>query len=212
MSIIILMVLCGRSSLLALVLLLTLSPYFLSHHCEARRDLADSVPAAVSAASACYDWPRQAKGKRRSRSAATSFIPLRRVVICAASDCAARSLRPTPSGSTGRSEVSKSVNCGQRGRCMRALLRAVRDSPADAAPFLPPKLRDITECFREVDDPGAKLELLIAYGKGLPEFDLEGKQTKNRVQGCQSTVWLCGCGVPGTDGALRLEFSGDSSE
>ena len=50
--------------------------------------------------------------------------------------------------------------------------------------------REIIEEFGMFDDWMGRYEYLIELGRGLPEFPAEWQTEANRVQGCQSQVWL----------------------
>ncbi|KAG9147735.1 hypothetical protein Leryth_014888 [Lithospermum erythrorhizon] len=51
---------------------------------------------------------------------------------------------------------------------------------------LPPKLQEIVELFQEVEQPKAKYEQLLFYGRNLRPLDNEYKTNDNKVQGCVS--------------------------
>lgn len=55
---------------------------------------------------------------------------------------------------------------------------------------LPPKLRDIVKLFRSVQEPKAKYEQLLFYGKNLKTLDSQFKTKQNKVEGCVSQVWV----------------------
>ncbi|XP_057983198.1 sufE-like protein 1, chloroplastic/mitochondrial [Malania oleifera] len=55
---------------------------------------------------------------------------------------------------------------------------------------LPPKLQDIVKLFQAVQEPKAKYEQLLFYGKTLAPLDTQFKTTENKVQGCVSQVWV----------------------
>ncbi|GAA0151891.1 hypothetical protein LIER_10512 [Lithospermum erythrorhizon] len=55
---------------------------------------------------------------------------------------------------------------------------------------LPPKLQEIVELFQEVEQPKAKYEQLLFYGRNLRPLDNEYKTNDNKVQGCVSQVWV----------------------
>ncbi|GAA0159917.1 hypothetical protein LIER_43500 [Lithospermum erythrorhizon] len=55
---------------------------------------------------------------------------------------------------------------------------------------LPPKLQEIVKLFQEVEQPKAKYEQLLFYGKNLTLLDKEFKTNENRVKGCVSQVWV----------------------
>ncbi|KAG5550544.1 hypothetical protein RHGRI_015490 [Rhododendron griersonianum] len=51
---------------------------------------------------------------------------------------------------------------------------------------LPPKLQEIVKLFQAVQQPKAKYEQLLFYGKNLKTLDSQFKTSENRVQGCVS--------------------------
>ncbi|CAN1170931.1 SufE-like protein 1, chloroplastic/mitochondrial [Linum perenne] len=55
---------------------------------------------------------------------------------------------------------------------------------------LPPKLQEIVKLFQSVQEPKAKYEQLLFYGKNLKPLDAEFKTKENKVQGCVSQVWV----------------------
>jgi cysteine desulfurase/selenocysteine lyase len=74
-------------------------------------------------------------------------------------------------------------------------------SPAEAA-------EEIAEVFETVDDWAEKYEYLIDIGRKLPAMPEVLKQECNRVQGCQSTVFMHARKKPGS--ADVIEFLADS--
>ena len=78
---------------------------------------------------------------------------------------------------------------------------ASADSPTAAA-------AEIAEVFDVVDDWAEKYQYLIEIGSKLPPMPNELKQECNRVQGCQSTVFMHARKQPGS--ADRIEFLADS--
>ena len=75
------------------------------------------------------------------------------------------------------------------------------NSPAAAA-------EDIAEVFETIDDWAEKYQYLIEIGGKLPPMPVELKQECNRVQGCQSTVFMHARKKPGSPDAI--EFLADS--
>ncbi|VVB14776.1 unnamed protein product [Arabis nemorensis] len=68
-------------------------------------------------------------------------------------------------------------------------------SPSSSGDFepiedLPPKLQEIIKLFQSVQDPRAKYEQLLFYGKNLKPLDSQFKTRENKVQGCVSQVWV----------------------
>ncbi|KAJ6417564.1 hypothetical protein OIU84_003316 [Salix udensis] len=55
---------------------------------------------------------------------------------------------------------------------------------------LPPKLQEIIKLFQSVQEPKAKYEQLLFYGKNLKPLDSEFKTRENKVEGCVSQVWV----------------------
>ncbi|XP_031253837.1 sufE-like protein 1, chloroplastic/mitochondrial [Pistacia vera] len=55
---------------------------------------------------------------------------------------------------------------------------------------LPPKLQDIIKLFQSVQEPKAKYEQLLFYGKNLKPLDTQFKTRENKVEGCVSQVWV----------------------
>ncbi|GLT79568.1 hypothetical protein SLA2020_510510 [Shorea laevis] len=55
---------------------------------------------------------------------------------------------------------------------------------------LPPKLQEIVRLFQSVQEPKAKYEQLMFYGKNLKPLDTQFKTSANKVEGCVSQVWV----------------------
>ncbi|CAI0450013.1 unnamed protein product [Linum tenue] len=55
---------------------------------------------------------------------------------------------------------------------------------------LPPKLQEIVKLFQSVQEPKAKYEQLLFYGKNLKPLDAQFKTKQNKVEGCVSQVWV----------------------
>ncbi|KAH6764459.1 chloroplast sulfur E [Perilla frutescens var. hirtella] len=55
---------------------------------------------------------------------------------------------------------------------------------------LPPKLQEIVKLFQAVQEPKAKYEQLLFYGRNLNPLESKYKTTENKVQGCVSQVWV----------------------
>ncbi|XVE80624.1 hypothetical protein DITRI_Ditri14bG0154100 [Diplodiscus trichospermus] len=55
---------------------------------------------------------------------------------------------------------------------------------------LPPKLQEIIKLFQSVEEPKAKYEQLMFYGKNLKPLDTQFKTEENKVKGCVSQVWV----------------------
>jgi len=71
-----------------------------------------------------------------------------------------------------------------------------------------PTLDEICREFEELADAAERLEYLIEIGRALPDLPDEARVEANRVQGCQSNVWLVAERMPGTPS--RLTFVADS--
>lgn len=65
-------------------------------------------------------------------------------------------------------------------------------SSGDLQPIeeLPPKLQEIVKLFQSVQEPKAKYEQLLFYGKNLKPLDSQFKTRENKVEGCVSQVWV----------------------
>lgn len=63
-------------------------------------------------------------------------------------------------------------------------------SSVQAVEDLPPKLQEIVRLFQSVQEPKAKYEQLLFYGKNLKPLSGEFKTKKNKVEGCVSQVWV----------------------
>ncbi|ESQ54626.1 hypothetical protein EUTSA_v10027252mg [Eutrema salsugineum] len=65
-------------------------------------------------------------------------------------------------------------------------------SSVDLQPIeeLPPKLQEIVKLFQSVQEPKAKYEQLLFYGKNLKPLDSQFKTRENKVEGCVSQVWV----------------------
>ncbi|XP_022877738.1 sufE-like protein 1, chloroplastic/mitochondrial [Olea europaea var. sylvestris] len=55
---------------------------------------------------------------------------------------------------------------------------------------LPPKLQEIIKLFQAVQEPKAKYEQLLFYGRNLKPLETQYKTIENKVQGCVSQVWV----------------------
>ncbi|MBI2805953.1 MAG: SufS family cysteine desulfurase [Planctomycetes bacterium] len=80
--------------------------------------------------------------------------------------------------------------------------------PQAAAPSTREAAEEIAEVFEVVDDWAEKYEYLIDIGSKLPAMPDVLKQECNRVQGCQSTVFMHARKKPGTPDVI--EFLADS--
>uniref|UniRef100_A0A2P2N060 Fe-S metabolism associated domain-containing protein n=1 Tax=Rhizophora mucronata TaxID=61149 RepID=A0A2P2N060_RHIMU len=71
---------------------------------------------------------------------------------------------------------------------------------------LPPKLREIVNLFQSVQEPKAKYEQLLFYGKNLKPLEAQFKTRVNKVEGCVSQVWVRAY----LDGDRNVVFEADS--
>ncbi|KAI8553062.1 hypothetical protein RHMOL_Rhmol06G0315700 [Rhododendron molle] len=71
---------------------------------------------------------------------------------------------------------------------------------------LPPKLQEIINLFQAVQEPKAKYEQLLFYGKNLKPLETRFKTSENKVQGCVSQVWVRAC----LDSDKNVVFEADS--
>ncbi|XP_054816267.1 sufE-like protein 1, chloroplastic/mitochondrial [Prosopis cineraria] len=55
---------------------------------------------------------------------------------------------------------------------------------------LPPKLQEIVKLFQSVQEPRAKYQQLLFYGKNLKPLEAQFKTRENKVEGCVSQVWV----------------------
>ncbi|KAL6567680.1 hypothetical protein OROGR_001348 [Orobanche gracilis] len=55
---------------------------------------------------------------------------------------------------------------------------------------LPPKLQEIIKLFQGVQEPKAKYEQLLFYGRNLNPLEHQYKTIENKVKGCVSQVWV----------------------
>lgn len=53
-----------------------------------------------------------------------------------------------------------------------------------------PKLQEIVKLFQGVEEPKAKYEQLLFYGRNLNPLGSQYKTSENKVQGCVSQVWV----------------------
>ncbi|KAJ4725365.1 SufE-like protein, chloroplastic [Melia azedarach] len=69
-------------------------------------------------------------------------------------------------------------------------LSSTSTSPLQPVEELPPKLQEIIKLFQSVQEPKAKYEQLLFYGKNLKPLDARFKTRENKVEGCVSQVWV----------------------
>ncbi|XP_022139589.1 sufE-like protein 1, chloroplastic/mitochondrial [Momordica charantia] len=67
---------------------------------------------------------------------------------------------------------------------------ASSSKPLQPVEELPPKLQEIVKLFQSVQEPKAKYEQLMFYGKNLKPLDAQFKNKSNKVEGCVSQVWV----------------------
>ncbi|KAG6423885.1 hypothetical protein SASPL_114291 [Salvia splendens] len=63
-------------------------------------------------------------------------------------------------------------------------------SASSSVEELPPKLQEIVKLFQAVQEPKAKYEQLLFYGRNLNPLNSNYKTSDNKVQGCVSQVWV----------------------
>lgn len=71
-------------------------------------------------------------------------------------------------------------------------------------------LQAIIDDFEFIDDWEERYRYIIDLGKKLPDLADHEKTDQYKVQGCVSQVWLIAEQVSTDDGAVRLNFRGDS--
>lgn len=69
-------------------------------------------------------------------------------------------------------------------------------------------IEEICTDFEDLGDPEDQMHYLIELGQTLPGLDARHKVEANRVQGCQSNVWVVG--RPDEQNAAALKFEADS--
>ncbi|GMY18814.1 sufE-like protein 1, chloroplastic/mitochondrial [Fagus crenata] len=72
----------------------------------------------------------------------------------------------------------------------------------------PPKLQEIIKLFQSVQEPKAKYEQLLFYGKNLKPLETHFKTKDNKVEGCVSQVWVRA--YLDSDGNVVFEADSDS--
>ncbi|KAG9445042.1 hypothetical protein H6P81_016382 [Aristolochia fimbriata] len=77
--------------------------------------------------------------------------------------------------------------------------------PLDSFPL---NLQNIIQLFQTVEDPRAKYEQLLFYGRKLPPLQTQFKTPENKVQGCVSQVWVHA--YLDSDRNVRFEADSDS--
>ncbi|WCJ32561.1 SufE-like protein 1 chloroplastic/mitochondrial [Euphorbia peplus] len=83
-------------------------------------------------------------------------------------------------------------------------------SPTSLQPIqeLPPNLQEIVKLFQSVQQPKAKYEQLLFYGKNLKPLETQFKTRANKVEGCVSQVWVRA--YLDSDGNVVFEADSDS--
>ncbi|XP_060209040.1 sufE-like protein 1, chloroplastic/mitochondrial [Lycium barbarum] len=104
-----------------------------------------------------------------------------------------KSLKPSSSHPT-KLNFFKSIITIQRISTKKPIISATpqQSSSSSLQPIeeLPPKLQEIIKLFQAVEQPKAKYEQLLFYGKNLKPLDAQYKTNENKVQGCVSQVWV----------------------
>ncbi len=67
---------------------------------------------------------------------------------------------------------------------------------------------EIVKVFEEITEWDEKYRLLIKFGRELKEFPEEFRTDKNKIEGCQSQVWL---NASFKDGKIYLDADSDST-
>ena len=87
--------------------------------------------------------------------------------------------------------------------------RSVRNRPMiECVMSEPVTIEEISDTFKDLDDPEDQLQYVIELGRSLSGLPAEFKTEQNRVQGCQSNVWLVA--QPTTSNPPVLNFAADS--
>ena len=69
-------------------------------------------------------------------------------------------------------------------------------------------IQEICDDFEDLGDPEDQMQYLIELGQSLPGLDAQHKIEANRVQGCQSNVWLIA--RPDENKPAAIQFEADS--
>ncbi len=69
-------------------------------------------------------------------------------------------------------------------------------------------IEEICEDFEDLGDPEDQMQYLIELGQGLQGLEARHKVEANRVQGCQSNVWLIA--GPDEQNPAAIKFEADS--
>lgn len=73
-----------------------------------------------------------------------------------------------------------------------------------------PTIEEICDDFTDLDDPEDQLQYVIELGRALPGLPDQFKTEQNRVQGCQSNVWLVASRAAGNGQVLEFEADSDA--
>lgn len=73
-----------------------------------------------------------------------------------------------------------------------------------------PSFEEIAETFELMDDWEERYSYVIELGKALPGLPEERRTPATKVEGCASQVWLWPETRRDDQGAMRLDFEGDS--
>ncbi len=72
------------------------------------------------------------------------------------------------------------------------------------------KIDEICDDFEDLGDPTDQMQYLIELGQGLGGLDARYKTEDNRVQGCQSNVWLIASPDEQNPAAMKFEADSDA--
>ena len=72
------------------------------------------------------------------------------------------------------------------------------------------KIEEICDDFEDLGDATDQMQYLIELGQSLPGLDAQHKTEPNRVQGCQSNVWLVAGPDEHRSDAIKFEADSDA--
>src|SRR4029077_12314792 len=72
------------------------------------------------------------------------------------------------------------------------------------------KIEEICDDFEGLGDAEDQMQYLIELGQSLPGLDVQHKIEPNRVQGCQSNVWLIARPDEQSPAAMKFEADSDA--
>jgi cysteine desulfuration protein SufE len=72
------------------------------------------------------------------------------------------------------------------------------------------KIEEICDDFEDLGDATDQMQYLIELGQALPGLDARHKTEPNRVQGCQSNVWLVARPDEQRPDAIKFEADSDA--